>query len=182
MEPNRDAAVVNGPAAPRRAGRAPGGRRTGARPRRVFPSKSEREDPTDRHGSAIDAEDVVQDAWLRWSAVDESSIRDSKAWLSVAVVRLCLDSLKSARSRHESYVGTCLPEPVVMPQPRGPPPRRIDARILLAFGAALRPVRGRDNIARFFAGLVAKEWVKRDEVTMAVQRINGWPALVARVN
>jgi RNA polymerase sigma-70 factor (ECF subfamily) len=68
-------------------------------------------------GSAADAEDVVQEAWLRWDQADEPAVRDAKAWLSVAVVRLCLDKLKSVRSRRESYVGTWLPEPVVTPQP-----------------------------------------------------------------
>jgi RNA polymerase sigma-70 factor (ECF subfamily) len=197
--------------------------------------------------------------------------------LSVAVVRLCLDSQKSARSRHETYVGTRLPEPVATPQPRDresislaflvllealspleraiyllhqvfeyshtevaealgmsaaavrqsfhrakahvadnrprfAPSEEDHVRLLLGFGAALadgnvaafknvlaedavlwadgggkvrgaalRPVHGGDNVARFFAGLVAKTSIQRGELTMDVQRVNGWPALVARV-
>jgi RNA polymerase sigma-70 factor (ECF subfamily) len=67
--------------------------------------------------SSGDAEDVVQDAWLRWRDVDESTIRNSRAWLSSTVGRLCLDKLKSARVRREQYTGPWLPEPVVTEQP-----------------------------------------------------------------
>lgn len=67
--------------------------------------------------SSGEAEDVVQDAWLRWRDADEATIRNPRAWLSATVGRLCLDRLKSARARHEEYVGTWLPEPVVTEQP-----------------------------------------------------------------
>lgn len=63
--------------------------------------------------SMSDAEDVVQDAWLRWSAVTHDAIERPAAFLRRTVVRLCLDRLKSAQARRESYVGTWLPEPVV---------------------------------------------------------------------
>ncbi|GAA3051486.1 RNA polymerase sigma factor SigJ [Actinokineospora globicatena] len=66
-------------------------------------------------GTRADAEDAVQDAWLRLSAVDESEIRDLRAWLTTVVGRLCLDRLRSATARRESYVGPWLPEPVVTP-------------------------------------------------------------------
>jgi RNA polymerase sigma-70 factor (ECF subfamily) len=67
-------------------------------------------------GSMSDAEDVVQDAWLRWSNVDRTEIREPAAWLRRVVVRLCLDILKSARARRETYAGPWLPEPVVEPE------------------------------------------------------------------
>jgi RNA polymerase sigma-70 factor, ECF subfamily len=63
-------------------------------------------------GSAADAEDAVQDAWLRWQAVSESDIVTPKAWLSTALGRICLDRLGSAHQRRQSYVGPWLPEPV----------------------------------------------------------------------
>lgn len=66
-------------------------------------------------GTRADAEDALQDAWLRLSAVDESEIRDLRAWLTTVVGRLCLDRLRSATARRESYVGPWLPEPVVTP-------------------------------------------------------------------
>ena len=63
-------------------------------------------------GSMSEAEDVVQDAWLRWSRVDVV-VADAGAYLRRTVTRLCLDVLKSARARRETYVGSWLPEPVV---------------------------------------------------------------------
>jgi RNA polymerase sigma-70 factor (ECF subfamily) len=64
-------------------------------------------------GSVTEAEDVVQDAYLRWHAADRSAVEDARAFLSRIAIRLCLDRLKSARSRREHYVGPWLPEPVV---------------------------------------------------------------------
>jgi len=64
-------------------------------------------------GSWSDAEDCVQDAWLRLRAQDAGSIRNLAAWLTTTVGRLALDVLGSARARRERYVGTWLPEPVV---------------------------------------------------------------------
>jgi RNA polymerase sigma-70 factor, ECF subfamily len=67
-------------------------------------------------GTLSDAEDVVQEAYLRWRAVDPSTIAEPRAFLTRITTRLCLDHLKSARVRRESYVGTWLPEPV-LPEP-----------------------------------------------------------------
>jgi RNA polymerase sigma factor (sigma-70 family) len=64
-------------------------------------------------GAASDAEDVVQDAYLRWSAADPDSVHDVAAWLTTVVVNLCRNRLASARARRERYVGTWLPEPVL---------------------------------------------------------------------
>ncbi len=64
-------------------------------------------------GSTADAEDIVQEAYLRWKRTDRTSVRDPKAFLSKTVTRLSLDFLKSARVRREMYVGPWLPEPVV---------------------------------------------------------------------
>ena len=63
-------------------------------------------------GSANDAEDVVQEAWLRWSGVDPAEIDDPRAYLVTVVSRVAIDRLRRAGSRRESYVGEWLPEPV----------------------------------------------------------------------
>jgi RNA polymerase sigma-70 factor, ECF subfamily len=64
-------------------------------------------------GTVADAEDIVQEAWLRWDAQERSTIVDLRAWLTTVVSRLGLDRLRSAAHRRESYTGTWLPEPVV---------------------------------------------------------------------
>ncbi len=63
-------------------------------------------------GSMWDAEDVVQEAWLRWSGADRSDIREPRAFLLTVVSRLALDQLRSARVRRETYTGPWLPEPI----------------------------------------------------------------------
>lgn len=63
-------------------------------------------------GSMWDAEDVVQEAWLRWEGTDRSQIREPRAFLLTVVSRLALDQLRSARVRREAYTGPWLPEPV----------------------------------------------------------------------
>jgi len=68
-------------------------------------------------GSMTEAEDVVQDAWLRWSPIDAGDIRKPTALLRRIVVRLCLDALKSARAKRETYTGEWLPEPLVEDEP-----------------------------------------------------------------
>ena len=64
-------------------------------------------------GSRAEAEDVVQDAYLRWHAADRAAIAEPRRYLGTVVTRLCLDRMKSARARRELYVGQWLPEPVV---------------------------------------------------------------------
>lgn len=64
-------------------------------------------------GSVAEAEDAVQDAFLRWREVDRASVSEPRAYLARVVSRLCLDRMKSASHRREQYVGTWLPEPVV---------------------------------------------------------------------
>lgn len=66
-------------------------------------------------GSRAEAEDVVQDAWLRWRKVDADTVEAPDAYLNRVVTRLALDRMKSARARREVYVGEWLPEPVVEP-------------------------------------------------------------------
>lgn len=64
-------------------------------------------------GSAADAEDIVQEAWLRLQRAGPDTVDNPGAWLSRTVTRLSLDALKSARARRETYIGPWLPEPVL---------------------------------------------------------------------
>jgi len=64
-------------------------------------------------GSAADAEDVLQESWLRWAAVDQSQVRDPRAYLVRIVTRQALNRLRSVSRRREDYVGEWLPEPLL---------------------------------------------------------------------
>lgn len=64
-------------------------------------------------GEMAAAEDVVQEAWLRWQRSDTSEVREPRAWLSKVTMRLALDALRRARARRETYVGPWLPEPIL---------------------------------------------------------------------
>src|SRR5215831_500380 len=102
-------------------------------------------------GSMTDAEDAVQETYLRWHGADRDKVSDPRAFLMTTTTRICLNILTSAHARHEEYVGPWLPEPVVDTaalapdvRPRGttaPParPGKIDAKhsqLLSAFIAA----------------------------------------------
>lgn len=71
-------------------------------------------------GSVAEAEDVVQDSYLRWSAADRSDVESPVAFLTTTVTRLAIDRLRSARVRRETYVGPWLPEPLVTQVDGGP--------------------------------------------------------------
>lgn len=68
-------------------------------------------------GSVSDAEDIVQEAFLRWSEVSRDGVAEPRAYLTRVVTRLCIDQLRSARARREQYVGTWLPEPLPAAEP-----------------------------------------------------------------
>src|SRR5690242_1638883 len=71
-------------------------------------------------GEVQEAEDTVQDAYLRWTAADRTDVDSPRAWLTKAVTNLCLNRLDSARARRETYVGPWLPEPVLAGPVLGP--------------------------------------------------------------
>ncbi|MEM9904620.1 MAG: RNA polymerase sigma-70 factor [Cyanobacteria bacterium P01_D01_bin.44] len=64
-------------------------------------------------GSVMDAEDMVQETFLRWQQTSEQTVKSTKAYLTTIVTRLCIDRLRSARVQREQYVGSWLPEPIV---------------------------------------------------------------------
>ncbi|MEV5609305.1 RNA polymerase sigma-70 factor [Streptomyces sp. NPDC052225] len=71
-------------------------------------------------GSVADAEDVLQDAWIKWDGVDRSEVANHRAYLVRTVTNLCLTRLTSARAQRETYVGPWLPEPVLTDAGAGP--------------------------------------------------------------
>lgn len=77
-------------------------------------------------GSVMDAEDIVQEAFVRWQGASEGEVRSPRAYLSAVVTRLSIDQLRSARVRREEYVGPWLPEPL----PEEPAPDVADAAAL----------------------------------------------------
>ena len=73
-------------------------------------------------GSLADAEDAVQEAWIRWSRIDPATIVEPRAWLVRVTTRLCIDRLRSLKARREDYVGPWLPEPLVEAADLSEPP------------------------------------------------------------
>lgn len=71
-------------------------------------------------GVRADAEDVVQEAWLRWRAAEKSTLQSAEAWLVTVTTRLAIDRLRAARAEREAYVGAWLPEPLVALDERTP--------------------------------------------------------------
>jgi len=82
-------------------------------------------------GSVMDAEDVVQEAFVRWQGTSEEEVRSPRAYLSAVVTRLCIDQLRSARARREEYVGPWLPEP--LPAEAAPDDVVLDDTLSMAF-------------------------------------------------
>jgi len=71
-------------------------------------------------GTRADAEDVLQDAWLRWHQADKAALQSAEAWLVTVVTRLAIDRLRAAKTEREAYVGWWLPEPLVELDERTP--------------------------------------------------------------
>jgi RNA polymerase sigma-70 factor (ECF subfamily) len=82
-------------------------------------------------GSVSDAEDMVQEAWLRWTRADVATVETPRSWLITVVSRLCLDRLKSARVQREHYYGTWLPEPF-LEQKASSPTAQVDESVSIA--------------------------------------------------
>lgn len=76
-------------------------------------------------GGVADAEDIVQDAYLRWRATDRAGVANPDAYLSRIVTNMCLDQMRSARARRETYIGPWLPEPLIADD-RDPPGHAVE--------------------------------------------------------
>ena len=74
-------------------------------------------------GTVMDAEDILQEAFLRWERIDLSTVDSPKSYLATMVTRLCIDHFRSASVQREEYVGQWLPEPVLT----GPPDETTDS-------------------------------------------------------
>ena len=152
-------------------------------------------------GSAADAEDVLQETWLRWSAVDLDEVEHQRAYLVRITTRLALTRLRTLRRRKESYVGPWLPEPLLTRRPRqvvspaetrdalGAFQRAVetgdlqglldilapDVTLLTDGGglvqAVLEPVVGADQVAGFLSRITPG-------VSLRLAEINGHPALI----
>lgn len=72
-------------------------------------------------GSAMDAEDLVQEAYLRWERAPNADVAQPKAYLAAIITRLCIDQLRSARAQRETYIGPWLPEPMMIDDALGEP-------------------------------------------------------------
>ena len=85
-------------------------------------------------GSVMDAEDVVQEAYMRWQEVPEAEVRSPRSYLSAVVTRLSIDRLRSAKVRREEYVGPWLPEPLVLDRAEeAVVPDELDETLSMAF-------------------------------------------------
>ena len=119
-------------------------------------------------GSVSEAEDAVQEAWLRLDRSDTSAIADLRAWLTTVVSRICLDALRQRRQRKESYAGDWLPEPIVEPAQSGP-----ESEVVLAdsVGLALLVVLETLNPAERLAFVLHDVFgVPFDEIASVVDR------------
>jgi RNA polymerase sigma-70 factor (ECF subfamily) len=96
-------------------------------------------------GRRADAEDVVQDAYLRWQSAPAEEVRSPKSYLTTIVARLALDELKAAYRQRETYVGTWLPEPLV--QPEGMKPLEMAESLSLAFLRLLETLSPAERVA-----------------------------------
>lgn len=83
-------------------------------------------------GSVSDAEDMVQETWLRWMRADLNEVKTPKSWLLTIVSRLCLDRLKSAQVQREEYYGTWLPEPLLPEGPNSTAADEVDESVSIA--------------------------------------------------
>lgn len=89
-------------------------------------------------GSRADAEDMVQEAWLRWHHTDTTAIRAPEAWLVTAITRLCIDRLRALRVEREAYTGPWLPEPLeIAPAPAADHTAELASDLSVAFLALL---------------------------------------------
>lgn len=95
-------------------------------------------------GSRMDAEDILQDAFLKWQDCDTASVQSPRAYLLTIVSRLALDQLKSARAKRETYIGPWLPEPIVQ---NAPDPVELAESLSIAFLHVLESLAPAERVA-----------------------------------
>ena len=128
-------------------------------------------------GDLGEAEDVVQEAWLRLERVDAQAIENLDGWLTTVVARLALDRLRSARARRETYVGPWLPEPLGVRRPGGPRHARRVGQLRAADRARAALARGAHGVR---AARRVRRAVRRGRRGGRPHAGGGPPARVAR--
>ncbi|WP_417838653.1 sigma-70 family RNA polymerase sigma factor [Tritonibacter scottomollicae] len=114
-------------------------------------------------GSVADAEDVLQEAFLRWQSARQDEVRDATGYLVRVVTRLCLDQLKSARVKRETYTGAWLPEPLLTEDPT----ERLDHDVSVALLLALERLTPLERAAFLLHDVFGNS---HDEVAEALDR------------
>jgi RNA polymerase sigma-70 factor, ECF subfamily len=116
-------------------------------------------------GSVAEAEDVLQDAWLRLERIDPDEVRDLQGWMTTTVSRLALDALRSARVRREAYVGPWLPEPIVEEPSPTPEERAVQAEdVSLALLVVLESLSASERVAFVLHDVFGYEFERVAEV------------------
>jgi len=118
-------------------------------------------------GSVAEAEDLVQEAWLRWERSDRSDVVNARAWLSRVVSRLCLDHLGSATSRRVAYVGPWLPEPLLDDAPTAEDAAQLADDVSMALLVALERLSPLERAAFLLKDVFDVEY---DEIATTLQR------------
>src|SRR5215467_1676614 len=120
-------------------------------------------------GSAMDAEDIVQEAYVRYRATPPESIRTLKSLLTTMVHHLCIDQLRSARAQRETYIGPWLPEPIMTGDGASllPPPRQVTDResISMAFLVVLERLSPLERAAFLLRDVFDFEYAEIAQVT-----------------
>lgn len=117
-------------------------------------------------GRVSEAEDMVQEVWLRWQKQDATAIESPKAWLVAATTRLCIDQLRSARREREEYYGVWLPEPL-MPVTESDPGRTAELAdsLSMAFMLMLESLGATERAVFLLREVFAREY---DEIAVIV--------------
>lgn len=117
-------------------------------------------------GSRTVAEDLVQDAWLRWDGTDRAAVQRPAAWLTTVTSRLALDHLKAARTTREAYVGPWLPEPVTV-EPGPAEQAELAESLSIGFLALLERLGPTERVVFLLADVFALPF---DEIASVVDR------------
>jgi RNA polymerase sigma factor (sigma-70 family) len=125
-------------------------------------------------GSISDADDALQEAWLRLSRADASTVENIGGWLTTIVGRVCLDMLRTRRARREDYVGTWLPEPIVSESEEGDPAQEavLADSIGLALFVVLDTLTPPERLAFVLHDMFG---VSFEEIAPIVDRTPAWP-------
>ena len=113
-------------------------------------------------GSRADAEDIVQEAYVRWHQTEADTVRNAEAWLVTTATRLAIDRLRALKVEREAYTGPWLPEPLIAPEP----PDREAIKYLMdrVMGKAVQPVSLVDEVRR----LAVAEGLTDEEAEAAI--------------